>query len=86
MLTKLITLGIALLCLAYYVRSKWPGIKDRPMILSFLIGGMVIFLVGVLLDCSNLGSTLRLLGTCVFFTGVAIDTAKVNKKDNEHKS
>lgn len=80
MLEKLITVGIALLCLAFYVKSNWPSIKDRRMILTLLGCGMLIFLIGVIVEYS-LGSTLRLLGTCVFFTGVAIDTTITRKKD-----
>lgn len=80
MLEKLITLGIALLCLAYYVKSNWPAIKDRRMILTLLGCGMLVFLIGVILGHGNFGPTLRLLGTCVFFTGVAIDTTLARKK------
>jgi hypothetical protein len=81
MLEKLITLGIALICMAYYLKSQWPGIKERRGILTLLTGGILIFLAGVISGHGSWGSTLRLLGTCVFFTGVAVDTAQARKRD-----
>ncbi|HEX3012253.1 MAG TPA: hypothetical protein VHQ70_09525 [Syntrophomonadaceae bacterium] len=80
---KLFTLTVALVCLVYYVKSNWPGIKDRPVIMVLLVGGILIFVAGVALSKSTTGPTLRLLGTCIFFTGVAIDAGMARKKNKD---
>jgi ABC-type uncharacterized transport system permease subunit len=83
MLEKLITVSVALICLAYYIKSNWPGIKNRRLILILLFGGILVFLVGVALNRTEAGPTLRLLGTCIFFSGVAIDAGIARKKSKD---
>lgn len=82
MLIKLINILVALGCLGYYVKSRWPGIKQYPLILTLLICGDIIFIFGILLGQN--GATLRLLGPCLFLTGLAVDSAR-NRKDSKEK-
>jgi hypothetical protein len=81
MVAKLITLGLALFALGYYIKSTWPGIKERPLTLTLMAVGMLGFVIGVILGQNNWGSHLRLLSTCVFFAGVAIDV-NIRRKKN----
>lgn len=81
-------MGIALsvlipaLLLAYYLKKNWPDIKDKPILVSLLVGGILVYYAGILFTWTNpfLESTLKLLGTCLFFSGVAVNTSKRPKE------
>ncbi|MEN6460645.1 MAG: hypothetical protein ABFC94_04645 [Syntrophomonas sp.] len=83
MLYKLLPYLFALVCLAYYVHTDWPGIKNKPVILGLLIAGAIIFITGQAISGISIqfASLLRLFGACLFFTGVAINTSRRQKKD-----
>lgn len=71
--------------LGYYLRSNWLKLKDRKIILGILIGGTLIFYAGVFIG-SLLGSNLKLLGTCLFFTVVAINVNRHSKERAQNKN
>jgi hypothetical protein len=68
--------------LAYYLKTSGTAIKDNKVLLGLLVGGTLFFYSGLFLEYINpwLGSTLKLLGTCLFFTAVAINLASSSKE------
>lgn len=62
------------LLLAYYLKSSGPDLKHKKVLLGLLIGGTLMFYAGMLGAAINGSlSTLKLLGTCLFFTAVAVN-------------
>ena len=79
---KILLIIVPAMLLAYYLKTSWPDLKDKKLLLGLLIGGTIIFYVGMLFSLINvlLGSTLQLLGTCLFFTAVAINISSHSKE------
>lgn len=72
---RILSIIVPAMLLAYYLKSSWPAIKNKKVLLGLLLGGTLIYYIGMLLSQINLllGSTLQLLGTCLFFTAVAVN-------------
>jgi hypothetical protein len=72
---KILSIIVPAMLLAYYLKSSWPAIKGKKVLLGLLLGGTLIYYIGMLGGQINLllGSTLQLLGTCLFFTAVAVN-------------
>jgi len=75
---------IAALLLAYYLRSDWKNIKHNRILLGALVGGTLIYYVGLAFSGVNpvFASTLELGGACIFFTGVVLNTVKRPPQNN----
>lgn len=69
---------VPLLLLIYFLKQMGPRAKTQPMLSGFLAGGTILFYVGMFLVRFNpgIGSTIQLLGACVFFSGVALNITK----------
>ncbi len=79
---KTLTLIVPAMLLAYYLKTSWPDIKDKKVLLVLMIGGTLLFYVGVFFRPINLllGSTLQLVATCLFFTAVAVNMGSHSKE------
>jgi hypothetical protein len=74
----ILSIIIAALLLAYYLRSDWENIKHNRILMGALVGGTLIFYLGLTFSSINPAyeSLLKLTGACIFFTGVALHTVK----------
>ncbi|PKM76006.1 MAG: hypothetical protein CVU90_14735 [Firmicutes bacterium HGW-Firmicutes-15] len=79
---KILSIIVPAMLLAYYLKTSWLDIKDKKILLVLMIGGTVLFYVGLLFRPINqlLGSTLQLVATCLFFTAVAINISNRPKE------
>jgi len=75
---------IAALLLAYYLRSDWENIKNNRILMGALVGGTLIYYLGLAFSGINpvYESLLKLSGACLFFTGVAFNTVKRPQEKN----
>jgi hypothetical protein len=82
MIYKLLPYILVLLCLTYYVKSDWPGIKNKPVILGLLVTGALLFIIGLAIISASqqLAQSLKVFGACLFFTAVAINISRINKE------
>jgi len=66
---------VPLLLLIYFLVKMGPRAKNHPFLSGCLIVGTVLFYTGMFVNSLNpsLGSTIQLLGACLFFSGVALD-------------
>jgi hypothetical protein len=78
----LLSIIVPAMLLAYYLKTSWPDLKDKKILLGLLIGGTIVYYTGMLFSFINelLGSTLKLLGACLFFTAVAINLSSRPKE------
>jgi hypothetical protein len=69
---------VPILLLAYFLKQMGPRAKSQPLLSGCLAGGTVLFYVGLISVRfnPNIGSTIQLLGACLFFSGVALDITK----------
>ncbi len=83
MLWQILVLLLPFLALFYYLKSNWSDIKDNTPIVSLLIGGTILWFAGLFMQQYNFanGSLLSLVGVCIFFTVIAVHTAKYRKKE-----
>ena len=79
---KTLLIIVPAMLLAYYLKTSWLDLKDKKVLLGLLIGGTLIYYVGMFFSPINvlLGSTLQLLGTCLFFTAVAVNISNHPKE------
>ena len=79
---KILMIIVPAMLLAYYLKTSWPDIKDKKVLLGLMIGGTLLFYVGILFRPINLllGSTLQLVATCLFFTAVAVNLSSRPKE------
>jgi hypothetical protein len=64
--------------LGWYLKNKWDIVRKSKIMLGLLIAGTLIFYAGIFTN-PILGSTLKLLGTCLFFTVVAVNLSRASK-------
>jgi hypothetical protein len=84
----LVSVLLPILLLAFYLKSSWSTMKHKPVLVGLLVGGTFLYYVGILLTQINpyLESTLKLLGTCLFFTAVAINISNLRQESRHDQN
>lgn len=80
----ILSIFVPVLVLVYYLKTGWSGLKTRKFLVFLLVAGVAIYYIGILVSPIDIvtGSTLVLLGTCLFFTAVGVNLSASNNVKN----